>query len=212
MSSESREIFLDPNGPEIGHLRANDVVMDRLLGLMDIGAISYEIESCAFEALAGSIASQFLSFKAAGAIWARVRALTGATPEGFAGTSDEALRVAGLSYVKISALKSLAAKIMYEEIDLSALPGMSDEDVIAELVKLKGVGSWTAEMFLIFSLGRADIFSWRDVGLVRAIEFFYDTPTRPDAKQVEEISAPWRPYRTTAAIILWEAIHLGMVK
>lgn len=212
MSSESRKIFLDPNGLAVVHLRANDRVMDELLGSMAIGEIGYEVEPCAFEALAGSIASQFLSYKAADAIWNRVRALTGVTPEGFVGTSDEALRVAGLSYAKIAALKDLANKTMNKGIDFSAFPAMSDEEAVAELVKLKGVGPWTAEMFLIFSLGRPDVFSWRDVGLVRAIESFYKMPARPDAKQVEEISAPWRPHRTTAAIVLWEAIHLKMVR
>ena len=212
MTCASKKIFLDPNGDAIAHLRANDRVMDALLASMDVGAISYEIEPCAFEALACSIASQFLSYRAADAIWGRVKALTGVTPEGFLGTGDDALRVAGLSFAKIAALKNLAAKTLSGEFDFDALCRMGDDEAIRELVKLKGVGPWTAEMFLIFSLGRPDVFSWRDVGLVRAMESLYGLPVRPDAKKVDEISAPWRPHRTTAAIVLWETIHLKLVK
>ncbi len=141
-----------------------------------------------------------------------MKALTGITPEGFLGVDDEVLRAAGLSYAKIAALKGLASKTASREIDFDALGGMSDEEAIAELVKLKGVGPWTAEMFLIFSLARPDVFSWRDVGLVRAMESLYKLPVRPDAKKVDEISNAWRPHRTTAAIILWETIHLKLVK
>ena len=212
MKEGAGKIFLDPQGAAIGHLRKNDSVMDALLDAMDVGAVGYEIEPRGFGALASSIASQFLSYKAADAIWSRVKALTGVTPEGFAGTGDEALRAAGLSYAKIAALKDLASKTLSGEIDFDSLPGLSDEAAIAELVKLKGVGPWTAEMFLIFSLGRPDVFSWRDVGLVRAMECLYNLPARPDAQKVEEISNPWRPYRSTAAVILWETIHLKLVK
>lgn len=212
MVDGNKKIFLDPRGEAVAHLRASDRVMDALLASMDVGAISYEVEPSGFEALASSIASQFLSYRAADAIWQRARALTGITPEGFLGTSDEALRVAGLSFAKIAALKNLAGKTLSGELDFGALCRMSDEEAVGELVKLKGVGPWTAEMFLIFSLGRPDVFSWRDVGLVRAMEFLYGLPVRPDAKKVDEVSAPWRPHRTTAAIVLWETIHLKLVK
>jgi len=212
VSETGIKIYLDSKGSAVKHLRSCDPVLDELFGSMDIDSVCYELQPCGFEALAGSIASQFLSYRAADAIWKRVGALTGVTPEGFVGTSDEALRVAGLSYAKISALKNLAVRTMSGDIKFSELSAMSDEQAAQELVKLKGVGPWTAEMFLIFSLGRQDIFSWRDVGLVRAMEFFYKLPVRPEMKEVEEMSAPWRPYRTTAAIVFWEAIHLGMVK
>lgn len=212
MGKAGGKIFLNPRGEAIRHLRKNDPVMDALLSSMDVGAIAYEVETRGFGALAESIASQFLSYRAADAIWSRVKALTPVTPEGFLGADAGALRAVGLSYAKIAALKELASKTASGEINFDALAGMSDEEAIAELVKLKGVGPWTAEMFLIFSLGRPDVFSWRDAGLARAMESLYGLPARPGAKEIDEISAPWRPYRTTAAIVLWETIHLKLVR
>lgn len=193
-------------------MRECDPVMRGLLARLDVGSIFYVLNPSGFCALAESIASQFLSYHAAEVIWTRVQALTGGTPEGFIGTSDESLRVAGLSYSKISALKNLATKAMSGEVNFEKLREMPDSAAIDELVKLKGVGPWMAEMFLIFSFGCPDVFPWRDVGLMRAIEYFYKLPGRPDAKEMEEISSPWRPHRSTAAIILWEAIHQKMVK
>jgi len=157
-----------------------------------------------FAELAESIVSQQLSVKAADTIWGRFKLLVDSkvTPKKVLALDVEKMRAVGLSYQKAGYLQSIAAAVTNGEIDLGSLHKLPDDQVAAELVKLKGVGPWTAEMFLMFTLGRPDVFSFLDLGLLRGFEKAYGKAgvTRAD---MEPVVAKWAPYRTYAAMALW---------
>lgn len=118
--------------------------------------------------------------------------------------SDEKLRNIGISWAKVKYLKDLANKVNDKEIVLSILQKLDDRKIVEELTKIKGIGNWTAEMFLMFSLGREDVFSRGDLGLRRAIETIYNI-RNPSENTMEKISRKWIPYRTWACRILWKS-------
>lgn len=129
------------------------------------------------------------------------------TPKALLKLSDEKLRGIGISWAKVAYLKDLASKIGNKEVDLESLRNLEDEEVIFHLTKVKGIGNWTAEMFLMFSLGRQDIFSHGDTGLKRAIEKIYKVKDL-DRNEVERLSQKWSPYRTWACRILWSFLDI----
>ena len=118
---------------------------------------------------------------------------------------EKELREAGMSWVKARYIKDMAQKLSIKEVRLSMLPMLSDEEVIVELTKIKGVGRWTAEMFLIFSLGRPDVFSFGDLGLKRAMQKLYGMSSF-SMEQAMPIVSSWSPYRSFASRILWKAL------
>ena len=119
--------------------------------------------------------------------------------------SEKELRIVGMSWAKVAYIKGIAQKLSAKEVRLSSLPKLSDEEVIAELTKIKGVGRWTAEMFLIFSLGRPDVFSFGDLGLRRAMQKLYHMSSF-SIEQATPIVSSWSPYRSFASRILWKAL------
>ena len=121
---------------------------------------------------------------------------------------NETLRKVGMSYTKVSYLKDLAQKIITKELNLSLLDEETDERVIEELTKVKGIGKWTAEMFLMNSLARKDVFSYGDLGIRKAIQKLYKLNNEPTQKQAEKIAKNWIPYRTYACKILWRYLAL----
>jgi DNA-3-methyladenine glycosylase II len=156
--------------------------------------------------LCRNIIGQQLSGKAADTIYARFESSFGSTPitpKAVYESTDDALRNIGMSRSKVSFLKDLAQKIHTKEIDLSVLTTLSDSEVVATLTKIKGIGPWTAEMFLIFTLGREDVFSFGDLGLKRAIQKLYGLRKEPTISKMEKLSKRWQPYRTYAARVLW---------
>ncbi len=162
-----------------------------------------------FKELIDSIISQQLSIKVADVISARVYALVPAgelTPEEILGLSTEELRAVGVSYAKIRYMKDLAEKVSSGELDLDQLDTLSDDLIIEKLTVVKGIGQWTAEMFLMFALAREDVFSVGDFGLRRAVQKLYLLPTPPTKDELLEMSAKWAPYRTWAARILWNSL------
>jgi DNA-3-methyladenine glycosylase II len=164
-----------------------------------------------FVDLVDSIISQQLSGKAAATIFGRFKKLfpnEKITPEKLLKIPDEKIREAGISYSKIKYIKGIAEAVVNKQINLNALDKLSDEEVILELVKLKGVGNWTAEMFLMFTLGRPDIFSAGDLGLQNAMIKIYKLDAKPKKEVLIEISEKWSPYRTTASRILWKSLEL----
>lgn len=163
-----------------------------------------------FKSLCDEIISQQLSSKVANVIFDRFINLYpngDLTPKKLLETKDETLRSCGISFSKIKYLKDLAEKVNSGELNLEMLPQLSNEEVIEELTKVKGIGVWTAEMFLMFSLGREDIFSHGDLGLKNAIKKIYklENPTR---EEVEIIVTKWSPYRSYACKILWRSLSL----
>ena len=159
-----------------------------------------------FAALCNEIVSQQLSDKVAGVLYARLKQICGGkiTAGKINRLTEQQLRDTGMSWSKVKFIKNLAQKVGAKKIDLKKLIEFEDELVVAELTKLHGIGPWTAEMFLMFSLGREDVFSYGDLGLRRAIKKLYGFKKEPSRKQLEKISMKWSPYRTYASLVLWK--------
>lgn len=158
-----------------------------------------------FDALAGSIVGQQLSTKAADTIWGRLKAACGGqvTPEALTKLRAPTLRKAGLSAAKVKSLKALSKAVITGELKLKKLRRIPEEDAVAQLVSIWGIGRWTAEMFLMFALEREDVFSPGDLGLRRSIELLYSLPKDAPIKEIEAISLKWSPHRTFASRVLW---------
>ncbi len=166
----------------------------------------------AFEAIARAMVGQQLSTKAAASIWERLLEAAGGAPLHPAKLLEldrEALRSAGLSGSKVAYLRELAERVESGELELARIAELPDEDVIAELIEIKGVGRWTAEMFLIFHLGRPDVVSTGDLGIRRAVELAYGLDELPGPTELERIAEPWRPHRTLACLYLWRSLAPG---
>jgi DNA-3-methyladenine glycosylase II len=162
-----------------------------------------------YEALARAIVGQQLSTRAAASIWAKLLEQFGGetpTPEQVLRKRRTTLRKAGLSNAKVEFLRDLAAHVRDGRLDLKRLATLSDEDITAELIAVKGIGLWTAEMFLIFHLGRLDVVSAGDLGIRRAIQIAYGLEELPGVEEVERIAEPWRPHRTLACLYLWRSL------
>ncbi|MGO9449231.1 MAG: DNA-3-methyladenine glycosylase family protein [Solirubrobacteraceae bacterium] len=163
-----------------------------------------------YGALVRAITGQQLSVKAARAIYGRLTERFGGhppTPAEILEDEPEELRAAaGLSRAKVSYLRSLAEHTLSGELELERLDALDDEQAIAELVAVKGLGMWTAHMFLMFHLERPDVLPVGDLGIRRAIERAYELDGLPDPVAIEEIAQPWRPYRTLACRYLWRSL------
>jgi DNA-3-methyladenine glycosylase II len=163
-----------------------------------------------YGALVRSIVGQQLSVLAARAIYGRLSERFGGrapTPSEILADDPEELRAAaGLSRAKVGFLRSLAEHVISEELELERLDQLDDEQVIEELVAVKGIGEWTAHMFLMFHLERPDVLAVGDLGIRRAIERAYGLAELPDAAAIERLAEPWRPYRTLACRHLWRSL------
>jgi DNA-3-methyladenine glycosylase II len=161
--------------------------------------------------LVRAIVSQNISEIAALAIWGRLIERYGGrppTPEEILDADPDELRdPVGLSRAKVASFRSLADCILTGKLQLDRLHELSDEDVIAQLSLVKGIGTWTAEMFLMFQLYRPDVLPVGDVGLRRAVERAYDLDGPPGPTELERIAEPWRPHRTLACFYLWRTVE-----
>ncbi len=159
-----------------------------------------------------SIVFQQLSGKAASTILSRLVALYPdrvPAPEAVIATPDEQLRAAGLSRQKIAYLRDLSLKVTNGALPLDAVDAMTDDDLIAHLVQVKGIGRWTAQMFLMFRLGRPDVLPELDLGIQNAIKRAYRKRKRPAPKDVKKIGAKWSPHSSVAAWYLWRSLENG---
>ena len=174
-----------------------------------IGKYNIPITKNPYESLVEAIITQQLSGKAADSISKKFRTIYGRFPKpaDVLNTSDTKLRKAGLSYMKISYIKDLSGKIESKQLRLASMKDLSDEEVIAELTLVKGIGRWTAEMFLIFSLGRQDVLPVGDLGLKKGIQRLYSMEDLPEKEQMEKIAQKWRPYRSVATWYLWRSLN-----
>jgi len=161
-----------------------------------------------FGALMKAIVSQQLSTKAAHTIFTRLLALFDGvpTPPALAALTDVQLRGVGLSGQKLRYMRDLAAKVQEGTLPLPALDGMADEEVIAALTQVKGIGRWTAEMFLMFRLHRPDVLPVDDLGIVKAVQKAYGLRKMPSADRLNKIGDAWRPYRSVACWYLWRSL------
>ncbi len=189
-------------------LSKQDLKLGRLI--KSIGNYSIQIHDNLFESLIRSIVYQQLSGSAANAIYSRFLLYYDdilPTPEQINSTSNNVLRFTiGLSFKKIEYLKNLATKITSGELNIHHLSDLQDEEVITELVKVKGIGRWTAEMFLIFSLRREDVFPLDDLGVKKAIKKLYNLSEMPTNGYMLEVSSRWKPYRSIATWYLWKSL------
>jgi DNA-3-methyladenine glycosylase II len=162
-----------------------------------------------FSALVRTITSQQLSTKAAATIHGRLVALMGgvATPEALAAIPDEQMRQVGLSRQKTAYMRDLAAKALSGELPLHDLSDLPDEEVIDAIVKVKGLGRWSAEMFLMFRMRRPDVLPVDDLGIVTAIQRVYNLRKKPKPDRIRKIGEVWRPYRTVACWYLWRSLE-----
>jgi|RhiMetdeSRZDD1v2_1073273.scaffolds.fasta_scaffold45653_4 DNA-3-methyladenine glycosylase II len=194
------------------HLRSVDHVMRRIID--ERGPIDPETDRRGsrpdpYQALARAIVGQQLSTKAARSIWERLVEILGGTfpePSGLLAVDAESIRAAGLSRSKVNFLRDLAERVEDGRLDLKRLMELPDEDVVATLTEIKGVGPWTAEMFLIFHLGRPDVMSAGDLGIRRAVQIEYGLDELPGPTDLERIAEPWRPHRTLACLYLWRSL------
>jgi DNA-3-methyladenine glycosylase II len=193
-------------------LECGDPVMAALverIGPLDRGARLRGRPDDAYGSLVRTIVGQQLSMKAARTIYARLIALFGddlPTPAELIAAEEAALRAAGLSRQKIGYLRDLAARVQNGELELDALHELPDEEVSARITAVKGLGQWSADMFLMFHLRRPDVLPVGDLGIRRAVEKVYRLPGLPDQDALRILAEPWRPWRTLACLYLWETL------
>lgn len=190
----------------IAHLSAAD---ERLAAVIArVGPCDLRPTGHSFSALADAIVAQQISIQAAAAIWRRLEALLdgAVTPERLLEREDEELRGVGLSGQKLRYLRDLAARAAAGELD--GLEQLDDEAVIARLTAVKGIGRWTAEIHLLFALGRPDVLPADDLGLRYAVQQLHGLPEPPPAKEVRRIGELWRPHRSVASWYLWRGRRL----
>ena len=173
-----------------------------------VGEYKISIEKNPYKSLVEAIITQQLSGKAADSISKRFRKIYGRFPKpsDVIKTSDSKLRAAGLSGMKVSYIKDLSKKIESKELKINSLKNMTDDEIVVQLTQIKGIGRWTAEMFLIFSLGRSDVLPVGDLGLRKGIQRLYLLSELPQKDEIEQIAQKWRPYRTVATWYIWKSL------
>jgi DNA-3-methyladenine glycosylase II len=197
----------------LAHLRAGDPV---IAGLIETYGSPDAVlrrrgprPGDAYGALVRAIVGQQLSTKAARAIFGRLTALYDGrtpTPREIIETDPEEIRAIGLSRPKVAYLRDLAERVEDHELELERLPELPDEEVAAQLVAVKGLGQWSADMFLIFPLGRTDVLPVGDLGIRRAVQLAYGLDELPGPSELERIAEAWRPHRSLACLYLWRSL------
>lgn len=196
--------------PSVKQLMESDPVLAKLI--KRIGNYTLELNDDYYLKLVQSIVGQQLSIKAKETIWNRVENLCkDITATEILNVSDNDLRNAGISHSKISYIKGLSEKILANDLTFKNIESLNNNGVIELLTTVKGIGKWTAEMFLIFSLGRLDVMANDDAGLKRAIKWLYNFESTPIASEMNKISECWKPYRSIASLYLWKAIDTGLI-
>ena len=190
------------------HLIASDALLAQVIA--QVGDPQITTETDAWRALTSSIIGQQVSVHAARAIRNRFAALESErdflTPLFVIDASDETLRAVGLSRNKVLSIRDLARHISEGLINFDKFDSMSDEEIVAALVPVRGIGRWTAEMFLIFSLGREDVLAVDDLGLRNAMKKLYDLEAAPTSTRMREIAAAWKPFQSVASWYLWRSL------
>ncbi|HLJ28757.1 MAG TPA: DNA-3-methyladenine glycosylase [Candidatus Angelobacter sp.] len=191
----------------LDHLKNCDEILAAIITRVGPYKITYREPS--FQALARAIVFQQLSTKAAQTIYGRLEEAAGGaiTPEAIQTLSVGEMRRAGLSKQKIGYIRDLAEHALSGKLDFARLHGMTDEEVIVTLTDIKGIGEWTAHMFLIFALRRPNILATGDLGVRTAVQRAYRKRTPPTPKQMEKIAESWHPYRSVACWYLWRSLE-----
>jgi DNA-3-methyladenine glycosylase II len=196
----------------IAALREADPVMARLIDehtTLVRRDLRRDRRGDAYGALLRSIVGQQLSTKAASTIYGRLIEIFDGhapTPQQLLAEDPETIRAAGLSRAKVAYLRDLAQHVEEGTLELDRLDELPDEEVSAQLTAIKGLGQWTADMFLMFHLRRPDVLPVGDQGIRRAVKVQYRMRKMPDAKRLEKVARPWRPHRTLACLYLWSSL------
>jgi len=191
------------------HLSRRDPVLRDLMRAHGKCGLADAQNAEPFTALLKAIVSQQLSTKAARTIYARLLALFDGvpTPIAMAAATDAQLRAVGLSGQKLRYMRDLSARVQDGSLALHALDGMTDDDVVVALTQVKGIGRWTAEMFLMFRLHRPDVLPVGDLGIVKAVQKAYGLRKTPTPDRLSQIGEAWRPYRSVACWYLWRSLN-----
>lgn len=203
--------ILNKQHPAVQYLCSKDKRLAKLIDM--VGEIEYRTQSDCFTRLVRSIINQMLSNKAAHTIGGRVAALCGGsiTPENLLKLDREKLRGAGLSYTKADNILGIAKAATDGSLDFTNFPNMTDEEVMKELTRLRGIGTWSAKMFLIFTLNRMDILPYEDVAFLQTYAWLYKTDDlRPSA--IIKRCKKWKPYSSIAARYFYYALDMGLTK
>lgn len=192
------------------HFKSKDpIIFQALQKLGDVSVSKPAHPKTFFYKLVREIAYQQLAGKAAAAIFSRFEALFPnkiITPQCVVALSHEAIRGVGLSHAKARYIRNIAEAVESKLLRFHDLPLMEDEEVIAHLIQIKGIGRWTAEMFLMFTLGRENVFSHGDLGLRNAMKKLYKFRKEPTRERIEKIVKKWAPYKTYASLVLWKSV------
>lgn len=212
MPGSRKRASTDDGDVAVEHLRAADPVMRALIDrLGELGDARAGRPQDHYGVLVRAIIGQQVSTKAAAAIYGRLIARYGGRPptpaEVLADDQEEMRAAAGLSHAKARYLRSLAEHVVDGSLELDRLDDLPDEQVIAELTAVKGIGVWSAHIFLMFHLQRPDVVAIGDLGIRRAVMIEYGLPALPDPPALEALAEPWRPYRTLACRYLWASLH-----
>lgn len=198
-----------PAPEAVEHLRAADPVLREVIDR--VGVFEITLEPDLWWALVDAVVAQQLSVRAATVIVERLEALAPPgrrpTPEEVLAAPEEELRARGLSRAKARYVKELASGWLDGSLRQEEIPRLPDEEVVELLTRVKGVGRWTAEMILVFALGRPDVLPVDDLGIRAAVQRWYGLPARPGREELERIAAPWRPHRTLASRYLWRSLN-----
>lgn len=204
-------ITYDLNDERVQHLVRTDERLGRLIKY--IGTSELAIEKDGFKCLAKYIVGQQISDKARETIWQRICFTFGnVTPEIMLSTSDSDLRAVGLSGSKVEYIKTLAEGVIEKRIDFEEFQAFSNEEIITKLTSIKGIGRWTAEMYLIFSLGRENVLSKGDGTIKRTIQWMYNLKELPSSKVLADCFINWTEYATIVSSYLWKSIALGLTQ
>lgn len=212
-NEEKAMIYLkyDLNDKRVQYLIRTDETLGKLIKY--IGTSELVIEKDGFKCLVKYIVGQQISDKARETIWQRICATFGnVTPDIMLSTSYNDLRGVGLSGRKVEYIKALAEGIIEKRIDLEEFQTLSSKEIITKLTALKGIGQWTAEMYLIFSLGRENVLSKGDGTIRRTIQWIYDLKELPSSKILVEHFVNWTEYATIVSSYLWKSMALGLTQ
>ena len=192
----------------IRYLKSRDPVLSRMIGA--VGPVHFELDNDHYEAIVGSIIYQQLAGSAARAILNRFKDLYGGrlpSPREYLSTDLNSLRKSGLSPQKISYIRDLAQRLEDGRLNLKKLRDLSDEDAMSELDAVHGIGRWSAEMFLIFGLGRTDVLPVDDLGLRKAAKKAYRLRDLPSRERFEKLAKDWHPYCSISTFYLWKSVE-----
>ena len=197
-----------PASPEVVAL-ATDPVMAAVTRA--VGDVSVGVEGDRFVSLASAIVGQQLSTAAANTIWRRFEALGPVEPGAVLELEEGAMRSVGLSGAKVRYVRDLAERVHSGDLDLASLDTLDDDAVVAEVTRVNGVGRWTAEMFLLFSMVRPDVLALADGGLLRAVGWALELGRAATGDEFAAAGEAWRPYRSVASLYLWACLDRGLV-